>query len=198
MATVSKSITSKFEKINADLRRRSTVSESIPSIFKKDQPCTNRSRRAFKKRAIQSFSRLIWSFDILITKKWPIRSKNQWSNSQTDQKIIRGRHRCLEEQFPFALLERANSQIFCCAKVDVTQEAQVHTYEIFWNIGHAILLSGTLPKKFSLTAAQYSQRRCVVVPGSVSRLHGQPVWISARGLPTVCEGRQIAVLILYK
>ena len=122
MATVSKSITSKIEKINADLRRRSTVSESIPSIFKKDQPCTNRSRQAFKKRAIQSFSRLIWSFDILITKKWPIRSKNQWSNSQTDQKIIRGRHRCLEEQFPFALLERANVRKFSVVQKSMSQK----------------------------------------------------------------------------
>ena len=134
MATVSKSITSKFEKINADLRRRSTVSESIPSIFKKDQPCTNRSRRAFKKRAIQSFSRLIWSFDILITKKWPIRSKNQWSNSQTDQKIIRGRHRCLERQFPFALLERANFRKFSVVQKSMSQKKRRCTPMKFFEI----------------------------------------------------------------
>ena len=179
------------------------------SILEEDQPWANRSRRSLKKinrvriDPVELLKRERFNlfhdwFDLSIF--WS--QKNDQFERKTDDRIP-NQIRKLSEVFGKTISisppgKGEFSQIFCCAKVDVTKEAQVPTYEIFWNIGHAILLSGTLPKKFSLTAAQYSQRRCVVVPGSVSRLHGQPVWISARGLPTVCEGRQIAVLILYK
>ena len=67
-----------------DLWKRSTVSESILSFFKKDRPWANRSSWSFKKinRSDSIFFLIEWIFRSFIHKKRLIWLKNRWLNSQ--------------------------------------------------------------------------------------------------------------------
>ena len=67
-----------------DLWKRLTVIELILSNFKKERPLANQSRQCFVKidrnnSIFFTIESIFWSF---YHKKWAIRSKNRWSNSQ--------------------------------------------------------------------------------------------------------------------